>query len=708
MLLETQKLAFGDFLLDLEEKILFCNNELIPITPKLYDLLYFLVKNHGHIVEKDAVMNEVWADSFVEESNLTYTIRQLRKILGDNARNPKYIETVPRRGYRFIAKVSEINGHLNNAVISGKSESDRIAANKSFDNSISKSYRIQRNLLLAVTIILMVAGIFLINSQVTKRENLSKNLTFKSLKTNGKLIHTAISPDGRFFVFTNETDKKISLWLQNIETSEKRQILPAADVFYFGLTFSNDGNSIYFVRRKQVGTNNADVFRISTFGNIPEKIIETAEGWISLSPDDKKISFVRSEKDANYSLFIADSDGKNEVKLLTRESPERIGANKISPDGNSIVFAAGQSSDGTKDFRIFRFDLENKTEVLFSKQNFFVINELSWMPDGKDILIAAGSEYGKPHKIWRVSGEAGKAEILTAEATNYKSLSLDKSGKKLLAMQVKNSFELSIFPISDANTKKILASAGNARFISDSEIVYSANEGDLWKINTNGEGQQQLTTSDFVNHYPLISPDGKSIYFVSSRNGSNQIWRMNSDGSNQIQMTEKIGGFPIHVSSDGKKLLFESTLYKTIWQVSTDGTDKEKEVWDRKLLFSAISADEKKIAFLRHDESKERQLDIEIYDFEDKTLIQKIYLAEKDLKPVKLAWLNDSETLLYITRNKSGYKLWKQKIGFEPPQMIGDLGKNRIRDFSVSPNGDNILIISGEWLQDVILIEGFN
>src|SRR6185295_11601638 len=75
------------------------------LAPKVFETLLALVENHGRIVLKEELMKRLWPDTFVEESNLTFNIQQLRKCLGDNARTPVFIETIPRRGYRFIADV---------------------------------------------------------------------------------------------------------------------------------------------------------------------------------------------------------------------------------------------------------------------------------------------------------------------------------------------------------------------------------------------------------------------------------------------------------------------------------------------------------------------------------------------------------------------------------------------------------------------------
>ncbi len=99
---------FEDFRLDLAEQILSRAGKPVALTPKVFDLLAVLVENHGHLLSKDELVKTLWADSFVEEANLNVTVSALRKILGEKPQEDRFIETVPRRGYRFVAKVREI------------------------------------------------------------------------------------------------------------------------------------------------------------------------------------------------------------------------------------------------------------------------------------------------------------------------------------------------------------------------------------------------------------------------------------------------------------------------------------------------------------------------------------------------------------------------------------------------------------------------
>src|SRR6266571_3467915 len=98
---------FGSFRLDAGERVLLRDGRLVPLPAKVLNTLLVLVRNNGHVVEKDVLMKEVWPDEYVEEGNLAQHIFMLRRALGESTENPRYIETVPRRGYRFVAKMIE-------------------------------------------------------------------------------------------------------------------------------------------------------------------------------------------------------------------------------------------------------------------------------------------------------------------------------------------------------------------------------------------------------------------------------------------------------------------------------------------------------------------------------------------------------------------------------------------------------------------------
>src|ERR1051325_2819002 len=96
---------FGPFVLDARNRLLLKDGATVRLTPKAFETLLGLVRHATQGGEKEQLLKEVWSDTFVEEGVLTYNISGLRKTLGDDSAEPRYIETIPKRGYRFIAPV---------------------------------------------------------------------------------------------------------------------------------------------------------------------------------------------------------------------------------------------------------------------------------------------------------------------------------------------------------------------------------------------------------------------------------------------------------------------------------------------------------------------------------------------------------------------------------------------------------------------------
>src|SRR5215813_10799809 len=104
--LACRAIEFGPFRLDLSEGLLLCQGKAVPLAPKVFETLVILIEHSGHIIEKDELFKRLWPDTFVEENNLAQNIFQLRKALKDMDAAGRFIETIPKRGYRFTAEIT--------------------------------------------------------------------------------------------------------------------------------------------------------------------------------------------------------------------------------------------------------------------------------------------------------------------------------------------------------------------------------------------------------------------------------------------------------------------------------------------------------------------------------------------------------------------------------------------------------------------------
>ncbi len=179
---------FKSFRLDVEERQLFHNTEAVPLTPKVFDELAVLVEHNGHLVEKDELLRVVWSDSFVEEANIARIVHTLRKVLGEDENGNKFIETVAKKGYRFVAKVTEVpfgDGETERRRDGEKvsEESPRLPVSASQRLSVSPSPRL---ILFAVGFVSAVSLIFLLSfnrqSESSVKPNDVKSIAVLPLK----------------------------------------------------------------------------------------------------------------------------------------------------------------------------------------------------------------------------------------------------------------------------------------------------------------------------------------------------------------------------------------------------------------------------------------------------------------------------------------------------------------------------------------------
>jgi Tol biopolymer transport system component/DNA-binding winged helix-turn-helix (wHTH) protein len=715
----NQLYEFGEFRLDPREKTLTRSGQPVEITPKGFELLCVFVENHGRLLGKNELMDKIWADSFVEESNLTFNIRQLRVILGDDAHEPKYIKTVRRHGYRFIAEVREISEENKPAPETSAPPPD-YQTGKFTDAEIPVPQKTKKSfspLLLIAVIGLIAAAIF--GAWYLKNKSfgaqapvLAATFASEKISTNGKVLHARISPDGKNVIYVNgKGGDKESVWLRELESGNNVEIIPPSDDIYAGLTFSADGNVLYFARYPRLTNDGGGIYRVSIFGGIPQKIINETEGWTSISPDNKLISFVRCPRrdDEFCSLWVADAaDGKNERKLITRPRPLRIGDNRFAPDGKTIAFAVGQSENSGNDFGLSEVDLESGRERELTSEKFFNIKNLAWLPDKSGWLVTASRIPNLNVRIWQISARTGEAAALTKDSESYGILSLDRDATKIISTQIKQSFHLRQCQTAEPTVCKVLADASSASIAPDNKIYFSSNMsggGEIWSIAPDGANLRQLTNTRMDLLVPVVSPDNNSVFFGSNRTGAVQIWRMNTDGSNHTQITREVGGYPLSVSPDGEWVYYLHGINRMLWRASTKGGIEEL-VLSKPKAFFAISPDGKQAAFY---ETEGDQSALVIASLADGQIVKTFNLAEKKTRLLSAVWMPDGKSLLYVSSNPYYEKniLWRQSLDEEKPHQLASLGDEEMRGgLSLSADGKTFTIVQGKWMHDAVVLKG--
>src|SRR6185503_7991960 len=178
---------FDCFRIDIDERVLLREGAPVTLPPKVFETLLALVERHGHIVEKNDLIEQVWPDTVVEENNLSQCISAIRKVLGDGRREQRYVETVPRRGYRFAGEVREVWGEEKTVSITNARMSLRIQeeietadaplAGKSAWQKIAP----RKAAILATASALVLVAVIFAASKVSRRSTIPPGPQIKSL-----------------------------------------------------------------------------------------------------------------------------------------------------------------------------------------------------------------------------------------------------------------------------------------------------------------------------------------------------------------------------------------------------------------------------------------------------------------------------------------------------------------------------------------------
>lgn len=748
---------FDPFVLDVEERVLLRDGHPVAVTPKVFDTLLLLVQNQGCVVSKQKILDTLWPDVFVEESNITFNITMLRKVLGDTKREPLYIETVPRRGYRFKTEVKEVLAEnlsaempeIEGRPVTGKDKGARIepdtrnTAQPTLYNSengsrtqdterldspfvaprvsasqVDKKVAKSQSLAFALLFVLLIAGlgIWYFSHRYFDRErkgSLSQPplapsaLRFEQITNSGNVVSAAISPDGKQVAYALENSGRQSLWLKQLATSVEVQIIPPAYSVYRQISFSHGGDYIYFVRHAEAQAD--DLYRIPALGGPSTKSIPSVHGPFSLSSDDRQVAFSRVDYSRRESiLYIANIDDSNERQLAVHKEPDWLKTFAWSPNGKVIVCALGETDSSHQTITIVEIDVEDGQERLLVKPNWFNARELQWLPDGRGLLMCVKEKLSSRDQIWQMSYPGAAVSKVTDDMNNYLLFSLTADASKMIGVRAELSSNIWVSPNTDGSDAKTLAAGrGRISWTPDGKVVYVSRSGvgwNIWLANADGTEPRQLTFSSEINDYPAVSPDGRYVVFHSDRTGADHLWRMNSDGSNQVQLTNGYAERNAAISPDGRWVYYNTPADHKLWKVAIEGGEPIKLI-DHYALCPSVSPDGKLVAYYQVSNGP-RKHSIRLGRVEDMETVTQISLAPGSWISARLQWDAASTAVIYAVESQGKVKLYEQSLSGGPPRQVASFKAEDEFDFAWSPDHTKLAYTSSKWNHDIILIGG--
>lgn len=700
---------FGDFTLDTDQKVLLENGKPVSITPKALQLLSVLVECHGRIVEKEILISAVWPDSFVEESNLTFNISQLRKILGDTKDNSIFIETVARRGYRFVAEVSE--------------DSDTFLAADQDRKTVIESHAPRPYVLITISAVLLFTlfGLALVwfRGEVPN----SSIQTANRLTNSGKVTIAAISTDGRKLVYAQKEGAGESLWQREIATGKQTQILPSEAAEFVGLAVSPTSDFAYYSVFKKNAVASA-FSRISLNGGEAEPLPEIASDVsVSFSPDGKEFAYTESHSAVRETLLkTANADGSESKTLLTLQGEKRgvpvFRASPVawSPDGE-IACAVQETEENTAFFRILLVNPDDRSEKYLSDRRWNYVESIVWK-DSETLAITNLEPNSAGREIWLISRKTGEVRKKSSDdLKKYEWLSAANGELFAVARSTYSSLCISDFPedLKKAQTKQIFNEAGEIEYIDwskDDKIFYNSwasGKNEIWQIDPHGTNLKQLTSNSNLTLGFTVSPVDGTLVFTATQKRADSLFIAEPDGKNIRQLTYGIYDSLPHFMPDGKEVVFQqgSINKPTIWRVSIAKDQPPEQLTGYRAQQPSVSPDGKTIAYQFMDlVSGNRIWKLGLMDSSNGTLLNKIDFPLLITKR-NVVW-RPGDNLLTMTikiGENSGFLLLS--TADNSYQTIENVTNDKIASFVWSPDGKRLAFAANQEVSDAVILDEF-
>jgi Tol biopolymer transport system component len=573
--------------------------------------------------------------------------------------------------------------------------------------------------LLAIASVGVGYGIYSWKTNQNNAPASSRSPKFQRLTTSGKASDAGISPDGKYVAHVKIEAGQRSIWLRQVETTSDAQIVPPALQNFNGITFSKDGNYIYYVMGDLNATERS-LYQIPALGGAARKLIDGVSSPAALSSDGMRFAFVRSNALRGESaLVVANSDGTGERQVALRKRPNNFqpGGPSWSPDGRSIACAVldyDPTSGGTS--TVVEVDVETGAEKPITPQRWSGVGQVVWLPDGGGLALI-GTERGSPSaQVWYVSYLEGDVRKISNDLNNYNRLSLSPGSNALVTVQTEGDSSIWVAPQGDAARAKQITSgrydgSDGISWTRDGKIAYTSRESgitDIWIMDADGKNQKQLTANTRSNNGPFATADGRYIVFRSIRSGAWAIWRMDNNGGDQRQLTDgPADNFP-RASPDGQWVVFSSQRAgpQRVRKVSINGGD-EVQLTDQFTLNPTVSPDGSQIACHYREDISNTPYKLAIMPFAGGDPTKVLDLPPTFSGDPGLRWTPDGGAITFIDTVAGVSNIWSLTLDTGVRKQVTDFKSDQIFRFDWTGDGKQLALSRGTQMSDVVLIKDF-
>jgi len=738
MIAATKVYEFDEFRVDTIQRRLSRAGETVPLTSKAFDLLLVLMESAGRDVSKDELLERVWPNQVLEESNLAVNISAIRRALGETAAQSRFIVTIPGYGYRFVGRIREASNPLVGLVIEretiskvsfehqsdsgpGPSEIALVALplNRGrFSSLISSRGAIVGCVLLVVAAIAAAGFTWWRHARANNFDSRFRQLSYKQLTNNGIVYNAALAPDGKLFAFVLVQKEKESLRVGQTNSTDQIELRPPAEVSYEGLTFAHNGSSLFYAFADRTGQR-FDLYKIPVLGGVPVKLRDNVGAFFSMSPDEKRLAFSRRDPDSpTSSIVVSNLDGSNQTTVITLPADRGLKIRSVawSPDGSMIAFAANNGVSETR-FQMYVTSLATHETVSLSGAPWRTIDAVTWLKDNSGLtVIAQGTQTGDTTQLWYVPYPAGAVRNITKDLATYNvGLGVSDDARNLLLVRLQQINHIWVMPADDPGKARQLTfgTIGSSDgllgldWTPDNQLVYASFTGRGQSINSispDGTNAKQITAPEYEDQMPSVTADGRTMVFDSNRSGGKEIWRADLDGGNATQLTTCGKNYEPGVSPDGQWVFYGSNCdgVASLWRVPLAGGPPDR-ISDKPYSWPSVSPDSKWIACGLIASPAKSQLAIMPIDGHEPAKV----FDTAPLANIRLGfrWTPDGKAIIYRDQRVG---LWRQSIDGGAPVRVQGVPAEKIYGFGWSRDNKFFAYTLGTEIRDVVLVSVTN
>lgn len=590
----TRHFRFDDVEIDPQGFRLSKAGHVVQVEPKALHLLIFLAERPGILVTRHELIDAVWKEAFVTDHVLNRIIGQLRKGLDDDAKEPRYIETVPTLGYRFIAQLEPEPDPPAAPPAPAESTSEPLHTSHRKHRRLTRPRSLARKLWnsrafkIAVHTVAISALIGAITLAVLRgrprfqyfRPGYATQITsFPGLSN-----YPVFSPDDTSVAYSHDAGKGFEIFVRQL-TPDAREIQITSDGGQnMEAAWSPDGKLIAYYSYGKGG-----IWLIPPLGG-PARQLTSFGSHPAWSPDGQWIVF-QSNPISNLSfegsgfargsaLWIVHPDGTGARQITVSGSPQGgHGDPSWSPDGRRIVFA----SEDEPRYGLWSVKFDGTGLVnLTPNGSSFLPHDPVYAPDGKSIM------YGGFQGLWQIqvapatSAPVGDpVQITNSAAFVIKNLAFSHDGKRLLysaEVKTSNLQSLALSPSGTPATAPVTlrpdsgCSTTLPAFSPDGRRIAfftcsPGSPGQIWMMDANGANARQLTSIPAAYCAPSWYPDNRHMLYLTGDNGDFKLFSVDSETRKEQQVAELHQDINrVGLSPDGKQIVYDATT-GSVWNI---------------------------------------------------------------------------------------------------------------------------------------------